>query len=95
MQNCEKCKAEKIIRATENNTVPFVVLEAEREHHRREKRNIVIAFLIVLLALIGYIAFDRYQDSFIETNEQIVDQRAQDNGSNNFIGGDMFDKTNN
>lgn len=88
MTNCERCKSERVAHATDGNTVPFIVLEAEREHHRREKRNIVVAFLIVLLALIGYITFDRYQDavSTVCNERQCVDQQAQDNGNNSFIG---------
>lgn len=90
MQNCEKCKSEKITTAIANNSIPFIVLEAEREHHRREKRNIIISFLIILLALIGYIAFDRYQDTVSTSCAQTVEQQAQDNGNNSFIGGDIF-----
>ena len=88
MTNCERCKSERVAHATDGNTVPFIVLEAEREHHRREKRNIVVAFLIVLLALIGYITFDRYKDavSTVCNERQCVDQQAQDNGNNSFIG---------
>lgn len=97
MTNCERCKSERVAHATDGNTVPFIVLEAEREHHRREKRNIVVAFLIVLLALIGYITFDRYQDavSNVYGENQGVDQQACYNGNNSFIGGDVIGKTDN
>lgn len=86
MTNCERCKSERVAHATDGNTVPFIVLEAEREHHRREKRNIVVAFLIVLLALIGYITFDRYQDVCSICTGQSVDQQACDSDNNSFIG---------
>ena len=78
MTNCERCKSERVAHATDGNTVPFIVLEAEREHHRREKRNIVVAFLVVLLALVGYITFDRYQDACSICSGQSVDQQACD-----------------
>jgi len=97
MTNCERCKSERVAHATDGNTVPFIVLEAEREHHRREKRNIVVAFLVVLLALIGYITFDRYQDAIsnVYGDNWCVDQQACDNGNNRFIGGDVIGKTDN
>ena len=97
MTNCERCKSERVAHATDGNTVPFIVLEAEREHHRREKRNIVVAFLVVLLALIGYITFDRYQDAIsnVYGENQCVDQQACDIGNNSFIGGDVIGKTDN
>lgn len=95
MTNCERCKSERVAHATDGNTVPFIVLEAEREHHRREKRNIVVAFLIVLLALIGYITFDRYQDACSICSGQSVDQQACDSGNNSFISGDVIGKTDN
>lgn len=95
MTNCERCKSERVAHATDGNTVPFIVLEAEREHHRREKRNIVVAFLVVLLALIGYITFDRYQDACSICTGQSVDQQACASGNNSFIGGDVIGKTDN
>ena len=80
--------------------ISLVAYEASEERHTREKKNLVICFTCIILALIialigtnlAWLLYERSMETVTETTETItyedVEQSA-DNGGTNVIGGDI------
>lgn len=78
--------------------ISLVAYEASEERHTREKKNLVICFTCIILALIialigtnlAWILYERSMETVTETTETITYDIEQDNesGNNNFIGND-------
>lgn len=80
--------------------ISLVAYEASEERHTREKKNLVICFTCIILALIialigtnlAWILYENSMEAVTETTETItyedVEQSA-DNGGTNVIGGDI------
>ena len=80
--------------------ISLVAYEASEERHTREKKNIVICFTCIIIALIialigtnlAWLLYENSMETVTETTETItyedVEQSA-DNGGTNVIGGDI------
>jgi hypothetical protein len=82
--------------------ISLVAYEASEERHTREKKNIVICFTCIIIALIialigtnlAWILYERSMETVTETvttetvTYEDVEQNA-DNGGTNVIGGDI------
>ena len=88
MANCENCKNAKS--APEN--VPYIVHESSMARMERQIKRLWITVLILVFLLVGTNATWLYYKSQWETICQEVTQEA-DNGTNNFIGGDVIGET--
>ena len=78
--------------------ISLVAYEASEERHTREKKNLVICFTCIILALIvaligtnlAWLLYENSMETVTETTETITYDIEQDNesGNNNFIGND-------
>ena len=84
--------------------ISLVAYEASEERHTREKKNLVICFTCIILALIialigtnlAWLLYERSMETVTETvtTETITEtyediEQSADNGGNNVIGGDI------
>lgn len=91
VENCENCK----VRAgKEPESVPYIVHEASMARMERQAKRLWIAVLVLIVMLVGTNAAWLYYESQWETVYQKVTQEA-DNGTNNFVGGDLIGETDN
>lgn len=76
------------------NSVPFIVYEAEQARHERDKVRWFIIVLVLILLLFGSnAAWIAYESQFAHTyTDQTVTQEAE-NGTNRFVGGDYYGNT--
>ena len=88
MANCETCK--KAQNAPES--VPYIVHEASMARMERQIKRLWITVLILVFLLVGTKATWVYYESKWEMICKEVTQEA-DNGTNNFIGGDLIGET--
>lgn len=88
MANCETCK--KVQSAPEN--VPYIVHESSMARMERQIKRLWITILVLIFILVGTNAAWLYYESQWETVYQEVTQEA-DNGTNNFVGGDVIGET--
>ena len=90
MADCHTCKANR-----EPDSVPYIVHEsANARVERKEKRLIGVIVLLIVLLVVSNTGWMYYENQFEDvktTNE--VTQEAE-NGTNNFVGGDMNGETN-
>ena len=80
--------------------ISLVAYEASEERHTREKKNLVVCFTCIIIALVialvgtnlAWLLYDKSMETVTETTETItyedVEQSA-DNGGTNVIGGDI------
>ena len=90
-KKCNNCGAETTI------YVPYIAHESALARSERQKKRLWIVVLVLIGALItSNLAWLIYNSQFenVETWEQSVIQDAE-NGINNFVGGDVYGKTNN
>ena len=89
MQKCNECKVD-----TMNVSVPYVVHEAAMARSERHNKRLWIVILVLIGALIGtnlaWIIYENSFEDYVITQE--VEQDA-DNGTNNFVGGDVYGET--
>ena len=90
MSNCETCKNKP---ATLGN-IPYIAHESEMARAERTIKRLWITTLILIFMLVGTNAAWIYFESQWETVYQEVVQEA-DNGTNNFVGGDLVGETDN
>ena len=88
MANCETYK--KAQNAPES--VPYIVHEASMARMERHIKRLWITILVLISLLVGTNAAWLYYESQWETVYQEVTQEA-DNGTNNFVGGDVIGET--
>ena len=90
-KTCNDCKAENT-----NVTVPYVVHESAMARNERHNKRLWIVILVLIGALIGtnlaWIIYENSFEDYVITQE--VEQDA-DNGTNNFVGGDLVGETDN
>ena len=91
MENCENCKAKS---CKEPESVPYIVHEASMARMERQAKRLWIAVLLLIVMLVGTNAAWLYYENKWETVYQEVTQEA-DNGTNNFVGGDLIGETDN
>lgn len=91
MENCETCKARA---GKEPESVPYIVHEASMARMERQSKRLWIAVLLLIVMLVGTNAAWLFYESQWETVYQEVTQEA-DNGTNNFVGGDLIGETDN
>ena len=88
-KTCNDCKAENT-----NVTVPYVAHESAMARSERHNKRLWIVILVVIGALIGtnlaWIIYENTFEDYVITQE--VEQDA-DNGTNNFVGGDVYGET--
>ena len=87
-KTCNNCKN------AENVSVPYVVHESDMARSERHNKRLWIVILVLIGALIGtnlaWIIYENSFEDYVITQE--VEQDA-DNGTNNFIGGDIYGET--
>ena len=91
MENCENCKAKS---CKEPESVPYIAHEASMARMERQTKRLWIAVLLLIVLMVGTNAAWLYYESKWETVYQEVTQEA-DNGTNNFVGGDLIGETDN
>lgn len=89
MSNCETCKNKP--QAPEN--VPYIVHESAMARAERTAKRLWITILTLIFLLVGSNCAWIWWNSQWETIYQEVTQEA-DNGTNNFVGGDVIGETN-
>ena len=92
MSNCETCKN----KTTTPESVPYIVHESAMARAERTAKRLWITILTLILLLVGSNCAGLWYEAQFETVEytQEVTQEA-DNGTNNFVGGDVIGETNN
>lgn len=90
-ENCEACKAKQ-----EAESIPFIAHESIVATLERTIKRLWILALALILLLVGTNALWIWHESQFE-DVVITQDVAQDaeNGTNNFIGGDLIGETNN
>lgn len=78
--------------------ISLVAYEASEERHTREKKNLVVCFTCIIIALVialvgtnlAWLLYDKSMGTVTETTETTTYDIEQDNesGNNNFIGND-------
>lgn len=79
----------------ENQNVPYIMHEADMARMERSNKRLWIVVIILIAALLGTNAAWIVYESQFQTVEvsQEVEQDADGNGYNNFIGGDSYGGT--
>lgn len=89
-KNCNNCMATE----NQNVTVPYVVHESAMARSERHNKRLWIVILVLAVALIGTnLAWVIYENSF---EDYVITQEVEqdsDNGTNNFVGGDVYGET--
>ena len=89
MANCETCKGKE---AHALESVPYIVHESAMARAERTAKRLWITILTLIFLLVGSNCLWLYYESQWETVYQEVTQEA-DNGTNNFVGGDVIGET--
>lgn len=90
MANCETCKNAQSV----PESVPYIAHEASMARMERQSKRLWIAVLLLIVLMVGTNAAWLYYESQWEAVYQEVTQEA-DNGTNNFVGGDLIGETDN
>ena len=91
MESCENCKAKS---CKEPESVPYIVHEASMARMERQAKRLWIAVLLLIVLIVGTNGAWLFYESKWETVYQEVTQEA-DNGTNNFVGGDLIGEADN
>lgn len=89
MTNCEHCKG-KDARAPES--VPYIAHESSMARMERQTKRLWITILVLIFLLVGTNGAWLWWNNQWETVYQEVTQEAE-NGTNNFVGGDLIGET--
>ena len=92
MANCETCKGKE---AKTPETIPYMAHEFAMVRMERTAKRLWITILTLIFLLVGSNCAWLWYEAQFETVEytQEVTQEA-DNGTNNFVGGDVIGETN-
>ena len=92
MAKCETCKGEE---SSVPESVPYFVHESAMARAERTAKRLWITILTLIFLLVGSNCAWLWYEAQFETVEytQEVTQEA-DNGTNNFVGGDVIGETN-
>lgn len=94
MKTCNNCKKEQT-EMTEITMSSADWQRNEQRHEKREKRHWILEIILVSLLIFSNIAWIVYENSFEDyVITQDVEQDAE-NGTNNFVGGDVYGETEN
>ena len=74
--------------------IPYIVHESAMARMERQLKRLWITILVLIVLLVGTNAAWLYFESQFEDVYQEVVQEA-DNGTNNFVGGDIYGETDN
>ena len=88
VENCETCK--KVQNSPEN--VPYIVHESSMARMERTVKRLWITILTLIFLLVGSNCAWLWWNNRWETVYQEVNQES-DNGTNNFVGGDLIGET--
>lgn len=91
MENCENCKARA---GKEPESVPYIAHEASMARMERQAKRLWITILVLIFLLVGTNGAWLWWNNQWETVYQEVTQEA-DNGTNNFVGGDLIGEADN
>lgn len=89
MANCETCKGKE---AHAPESVPYIVHESSMARMERQIKRLWITILTLIFLLVGTNGAWLLWSNQWETVYQEVTQEA-DNGTNNFVGGDVIGET--
>lgn len=91
MADCKTCKANR----KEPENVPYLVHESAMARMERANKRLWITIVLLIVLLVGSNLDWMYYDSQFEdvTTTQEVTQEAE-NGTNNFVGGDVNGEAN-
>lgn len=84
--DCSTCKSNSL------QTIPYIAHEQEMARRERTERRLWITIILLIVLLVGSNAGWMYYESQIEDVYQEVVQEA-DNGTNSFIGGNVYGET--
>lgn len=84
--DCSTCKSNSL------QTIPYIAHEQEMAHRERTERRLWITIILLIVLLVGSNAGWMYYESQFEDVYQEVVQEA-DNGTNSFIGGNVYGET--
>lgn len=87
----ERARAERLLKDERERSDKR--LKEERELRRKDRIIDAIICILLIITLIGYIAYDKWQESKYETSSTTTYEYEQDTdggGSNNFYGGDYY-----
>ena len=91
---CNSCISKGMADFKDMPPVPFAAHEAELARSERHNKRLWIVILVLIGALIGtnlaWIIYENSFEDYVITQE--VEQDA-DNGTNNFVGGDVYGET--
>lgn len=90
MANCETCK----MKTSAPENVPYIVHESALARMERMVKRLWVTVLVLIFLLVGTNGAWLWWESQWETIYQEVTQEAE-NGTNNFIGGDVIGETDN
>lgn len=88
-KECNSCN-------TAVQTIPYIVHEQEMTHRERTERRLWITIILLIVLLVGSNAGWIYYESQFEdvvTTQEVVQEA--DNGTNSFIGGNVYGETDN
>jgi hypothetical protein len=93
-KTCDGCKNKIYTEEEKIMTVPYIAHQSAVARQERQMRRMWIVILVLIGALIGtnlaWIIYENSFEDYVITQE--VEQDA-DNGTNNFVGGDVYGKT--
>lgn len=84
--DCSTCKSNSL------QTIPYIAHEQEMARRERTEKRLWITIILLIVLLVGSNAGWMYNESQFEDVYQEVVQEA-DNGTNSFIGGNVYGET--
>lgn len=95
-KTCDGCKNKIYTEEEKMMTVPYIAHQSAAARQERQIRRMWIVVLVLIGALIGtnlaWIVYESSFDDYVITQE--VEQDAE-NGTNNFVGGNVYGETEN
>jgi hypothetical protein len=95
-KTCDGCKNKVYTEEEKIMTVPYIAHQSAAARQERQIRRMWIVVLVLIGALIGtnlaWIIYENSFEDYVITQE--VEQDA-DNGTNNFVGGNVYGETEN
>jgi hypothetical protein len=95
-KNCDGCKNKIYTEEEKIMNVPYIAHQSAVARQERQMRRMWIVILVLIAALIGtnlaWIIYENSFEDYVITQE--VEQDA-DNGTNNFVGGNVYGETEN
>lgn len=81
-----------------NVNVPYIVFESDMARMERAHKRLWILIIILIVVLVasnvGWLLYESQFETITETSQQVW-QEADNSGSNQYIGGDLYGETDN